>query len=83
MAKIYAVRDNAIEAFGQPIFVEAQGQAVRSFIDEANNPESMLNKHPEDFDLYHIGEYNKQTGAIMGVTPERIARAIDHIKTTN
>ena len=42
--KIYAIRDNAIEAYGQPIFVRAQGQAVRSFIDECNNTESQLNK---------------------------------------
>lgn len=75
--KIYAIKDVAIEAFGQPIFVRAQGQAVRSFMDECKNPESQLNKHPNDYELYYIGEYQDETGTIMGVTPERINRATD------
>lgn len=78
--KIYAIRDNAIEAYGQPIFVRAQGQAVRSFIDECNNPESQLNKHPADYDLYYIGEYNDVTGELTPHGPERVARATDHVK---
>lgn len=78
--KIYAIRDNAIEAFGQPIFVRAQGQAIRSFIDECNNTESQLSKHPADYDLYYIGEYNDNTGEITPTTPERVARATDHSK---
>lgn len=75
--KIYAIKDIAIEAFGQPIFVRAQGQAVRSFMDECKNPESQLNKYPNDYELYYIGEYQDETGTIMGVTPERINRATD------
>ena len=32
MSKIYAIKDQAIEAFSQPFFVQAQGQAVRMFM---------------------------------------------------
>ena len=76
--KIYAIKDNAIEAFGQPFFVKAQGQAVRMFKDEANNPESQIHKHAEDFELWHIGEFDEQTGTLSTTTnTERVARAID------
>lgn len=75
--KIYAIKDNAIEAYGQPIFVRAQGQAVRSFTDECKNTESQLHKHPADYDLYYIGEYDDETGRITPAEPERVARAID------
>ena len=49
--KIVSVRDRAVDTFGQPIFVAAIGQAVRSFGDEVKNPQSPFNKHPEDYDL--------------------------------
>lgn len=78
MLKIYAVKDNAIETYGNPFFVKAQGAAIRSFMDECKNTESAFNKHPADYDLYHLGEYNEETGLITSNEPERVARAIDY-----
>lgn len=78
MMKIYAIYDRAIEAFGQPIFVKAQGQAIRSFMDECKNPESQLHKHPADYDLHYLGEYDDSTGEIKQTTTERVARATDY-----
>lgn len=78
--KIYAIYDHATEAFGQPFFVKAQGQAVRSFRDECENPESQFAKHPGDFDLFYIGEYNEENGTITQQGTERVARASDFAK---
>lgn len=78
MSKIYAIKDQAIEAFSQPFFVQAQGQAVRMFMDETKNEQSQLNKHPQDFELWYLGEFNEQDGVITAATNiERVARAID------
>lgn len=79
MSKIYAIHDNAIEAFSQPFFVQAQGQAVRMFMDESRNEQSQLNKHPEDFALFYIGEFDERTGEITNNNTERVARAIDFV----
>lgn len=76
--KVYAIYDRAVEAYGQPFFVKSQGQAVRSFKDECENKESQFNKHPNDYDLYHIGEYNEETGELQAKMPERVARATDY-----
>lgn len=76
--KIYAIHDRAIEAYGQPFFVKSQGQALRSFRDECENRESQFNKHPADYDLYLIGDYNDETGIITPQQPERVARATDY-----
>ena len=46
MSKIYAIKDQAIEAFSQPFFVQAQGQAVRMFMDESKNEQSQINRRP-------------------------------------
>ena len=80
MSKIYAIKDQAIEAFSQPFFVQAQGQAVRMFMDESKNEQSQINRHPADFELWYLGEFDEQTGTITGATNiERVARAIDFI----
>lgn len=76
--KIYTIKDVASESFGQPIFVRAQGLAVRMFMDEARNEKSQINAHPADFELYYIGEYDDSTGTITPATNiERVSRAID------
>lgn len=57
--KIVSIRDIKTNAFGNPIYVANLGGAVRSFGDEClkadGNP---LSIHPEDYELYHLGEFN-------------------------
>lgn len=72
-SKICTVRDRATDTYGQPIFVQAIGQAIRSFGDEINRKDSQLGLHPEDYDLYVIGEYDERTGFIKSEQPRQIA----------
>jgi len=62
--KLIAIRDRVADIFGTPNAVANLGQAVRSFSDEINrdDPSNMLAKHPDDFDLYHLGEYDDAHG---------------------
>ena len=56
---VMSVRDRAIDSFGQPFYVAAIGQAIRSFSDAINSDkEDNICKHPDDFDLYHLGYFN-------------------------
>lgn len=68
---IVAIKDRASNGFGQPFFVAAIGQAIRSFQDEINRaaPDNDLNKHPDDFDLYQLGIFDDDTGSIEVMTP--------------
>lgn len=63
---VMAVRDRAADSFGQPFFVAALGQGVRMFIDEVNREgaDNALFAHPEDFDLYVVGEYDDLKGVL-------------------
>lgn len=67
--KIIAVRDRQLNAFMRPFAAQSLGQAIRSFRDEVNNPQSDLNKHPEDYELYHIADYDEATAAIVQSDP--------------
>lgn len=79
--KIVSVYDTAVSVFSVPVFVASVGAAVRSFGDQVkkddeNNP---LNRHPEDFQLFLVGEFDDSDGSFDGmIRPERIASAVDY-----
>ncbi|WMC01487.1 nonstructural protein [Microvirus D_HF4_320] len=83
MKPIYAVKDLAVQAFGTPFFVRAKGEALRSFQDEANadRTTSAIAKHPEDYELYFLGNFDENTGTLHSENPELVARAKDLITT--
>lgn len=62
---VMAVRDRAADVFGVPHFVASVGGAVRNFSDEVNRvaQDNVLNKHPEDFDLFELGSYDDATAS--------------------
>lgn len=73
--QVVCVRDAALEGFARPFFVPSLGQAIRSFSDEIvrvaeDNP---MSKHPEDYDLYHVGSFDDSVGELKGIAPLRIA----------
>lgn len=72
--KVLAIRDRAVDAYGLPIFVVAIGQGVRSFGDEINREGSAYHAHPEDFDLYLLGDFDEQTGTLVPIgVPRQVA----------
>lgn len=77
ISMVFVVKDRAIESFGRPFFVQSLAAAERSFGDEVNNPESVIALHPEDYDLYCIGEYDEWTGRIETSPAVLVCRAQD------
>lgn len=67
---ICAIRDRQMDAFMQPFFIPALGLAIRSFQDEIKNPEGQMNKHPEDYELYHLGNFDEETGQFENLVPK-------------
>lgn len=69
--EIFSVYDNAVGVFGRPMFMRSQGEAVRVFTDEVNRAadDNMLNKHPNDYTLYSVGEWNDDDSALLGFSP--------------
>lgn len=78
---VVAIRDQAMAAFQNPIAVNAVGLAVRSFGDEVNNPESPMNAHPEDYELFKLADYDEETGRLIPLdSPESLVRGKDVIR---
>lgn len=62
--KMYSVRDGAVDTFMRPWFARSDGEARRGMMDEMSNPQSQLARHPEDFSLFYVGEFDDETGLV-------------------
>ncbi len=77
--KIFSIFDSKAENYNTPMFLAAKGQATRAFDDETNRPESEISKHPEDYTLFCLGEYDSDTGKIESLnTPESLGLALEY-----
>ena len=80
MMSIVSLKDTATQVFGTPFFVHAPAQAVRSLRDAVNakDADSDIARHPDDFELYDIGEFDPTTGQITARNePVFVIRAKD------
>lgn len=68
---VMVVRDVRANTFGTPFFVPSIGVAERQFQDEINRAaeDNTMYKHPEDFELYHLGYFETDT-AKFDITSE-------------
>lgn len=76
---ICVVRDIKADAYGQPMFVQSTGVALRSFTDEVNraSEDNMLYQHPEDFELFTVGTFNDETCQFDVHVPRSLAIGSD------
>jgi hypothetical protein len=81
---VVSVKDRAADVFNRPFFVPHRNVAIRDFTDEVNRSavDNQLNKHPDDFDLYILGEFNDNTGEFVIETPQVLVRAKDVIQSS-
>ena len=62
--RIYSIYDQKAEMHNFPMFVKMEGEALRAFADACNNPEHQYGRHPEDYLLTFLGEYDDELGTI-------------------
>lgn len=73
--KCFSVLDGAVGAYMAPFFMRSVGEAERWFTDAANDQTSSICKHPEDFELFQVGEFD-DSGQLTGITPIKVASAL-------
>lgn len=64
ITKMFSVFDSKAGNFSPPFFMVSIGQAVRSFQDIASDQSTMIARHPEDFSLFFIGEFDDAIGEV-------------------
>lgn len=83
---IFAIWDKKAEAFvNEPFYARSKGIAIRAFRDLANSKDNDIGKHPEDYGLHHIGDFNHNNGTILSAdeatrSPVHLVNALDLIE---
>lgn len=79
--KIFAVKDQKGDMFNQPFQQRTVGEAERMMSRLIEDPQSMVGKFPEDFDLYELGSYNTLNGVIKPHdSPRHVAPLTSYVR---
>lgn len=78
--KVFAVFDTKIGTYGQPFFMSTVPSAKRAFQGACNDPSTMLHKHPADFALFLLGEFDDESGALSTLPPENLGLASNFVQ---
>ena len=62
---IFSVYDKKAEYFLQPMFARNAAQMLRDLSDVVSNRDSLLGKHPEDYAVYQLAQFDEISGAIF------------------
>jgi len=72
--QLYAIFDRKLKEFGQTVVAERNSSAfLRNVVDGVKRAEgSLMHSHPEDFDVYVLGEIDRETGQITAQAPRLV-----------
>ena len=82
LQQIFTVYDSKAEMFLTPFYQNTINQARRVFSDIINNHEHQFSKNPEDYTLFHIGEYEDNNATINTIDPPKsLLLGVEAVKT--
>lgn len=61
ISKLFTVYDQKAEVFLPPFFVPTNGIATRAFRDCVNSEDHQFGKHPSDYTLFYLGDFDDST----------------------
>ena len=77
---VLSVFDEAAGVFGRPMALVSVATGIRSFTDEVNraSADNAMFNHPSDFKLFHLGEFDDNTGQMVSFqSPELVITALN------
>ncbi len=81
LCKMFAIYDNKAEYYLNPLTFNTTGESLRNFSDAVNDTQTMLHRHPGDFNLFEIGTYDNLTGQIsMHQNSVNLGNALEFIE---
>lgn len=63
MIRLYAIKDKESKTTQAPFPVQCNRDAIDGFKALVNDEGTSIGKHPQDFELYHLGEYDPRSMA--------------------
>lgn len=76
--RVFAPHDAKLGVFMTPFFMLHLGQALRTWEDLCNDPQTIFSKHSSDFVLYEVGIFDDDTGLMSPHSPlQQVATAAE------
>lgn len=75
--KVFSIYDSKAGFYMEPFYSSSKLAALRSFSDLANKSDSFIAKHPEDYTLFELGEFDCDTGR-FDLLPTNVSLGIAH-----
>lgn len=84
MKEVFTVRDLKADCYMGIYLHNSTPAAIRSVLDEARNPDSMLARHPEDYVLIRLGTWDEHNGKMeLHDTPVPVTTVEDLLPPDN
>jgi len=77
--QLFTVYDSAAKAYLTPFTAPTIESALRSFREVVNKDGHQFNRFPEDYALFHVGEFDQQTGMFSSMSPHSLGVAITFV----
>lgn len=74
---VFGIYDVKLQEYMQPFVAPTKPVAMRMFEDECRNPESMFHKHPDDYNLHVLADFDSESGSFENVQVENLCSAAD------
>ena len=76
-SKLFSIHDVKAGAYLPPFWLPTIEMARRSFADCVNMETHAFAKHPEDYTLFHVGDFDDETGRLEPVEPVSFGNGVD------
>lgn len=81
LLKVFAVYDNAAQFYDRPFYEVSKGSAIRAFTDAVNDSNTAISKHPQDFVLFELGEYDTSSASFtLSPAPASLGVAVEYLQ---
>lgn len=81
--RMFGVYDVKSDSYHTPFFMPTNGMAIRVFKDMANDVNSFIGMHPEDYKLVLLAEFDNQNGEIVPLGAVSLGFAMDFVEKSN
>jgi len=72
---VFTIYDVKAHTYRNPMIADTRGDFMRSLTDVVNEPDTLFYKHPTDFSLFELGQYDTETGTfVLSKAPEYICQ---------
>lgn len=77
---LVSIFDKKVQVFGNPVIAMNEADAVRMARTVVSSDDSQISLYPEDFTLYHVGNFNDATGVLEPINPIILTELVSLVK---